>query len=100
MQSQVFHLASGQSYDLSGHNEEVFALAAANQMLFSGGKDQSIRVWSFNIQTGVFAPSVSPNPGSYIALLVTHSAENLTHKLRKGCSILLLRELTQLACEL
>lgn len=36
----------------------VYALAAGNNMLFSGGHDQSIRVWQFNQPAGLFEAAV------------------------------------------
>ena len=36
----------------------VYCLAAANNMLFSGGHDQSIRVWQFNQPAGLFEAAV------------------------------------------
>ena len=37
----------------------VYALAAANNMLFSGGHDFSIRVYQFNQPAGLFQEAVS-----------------------------------------
>lgn len=50
-------MATGAQHDLPGHQDEVLALAAAGGMLFSGGKDKSIRAWQFDASAGVFAPS-------------------------------------------
>ena len=36
----------------------MYTLAAANNMLFSGGHDQSIRVWQFNQPAGLFEAAV------------------------------------------
>lgn len=56
---QVYNLTTGAQHDLAGHQEEVFALAAANGLLLSGGKDMSIRVWQHDTASGTFQPSVS-----------------------------------------
>ena len=57
---QVWNLGNGQQHDLAGHTDEILALAAAGNCLFSGGKDMSIRAWQFDPSAGTFAPSVSP----------------------------------------
>ena len=54
----MYHIVSGAQHDLAGHTDQVLALAAANNCLFSGGKDQSIRVWRLDLATKTFAPSV------------------------------------------
>ena len=60
---QVYNLTTGAQHDLAGHQEEVFALAAANGLLLSAGKDMSIRVWQHDTASGTFQPSVShPTP--------------------------------------
>ena len=55
---QVYNLTTGAQHDLAGHQDEVFALAAANGLLLSGGKDMSIRVWKHDSVSGSFQPSV------------------------------------------
>ena len=53
-------MQSGAQHDLPGHQAEVLALAASAGMLFSGGKDNSIRAWQFDAASGTFRPTVSP----------------------------------------
>ncbi|KAK9909034.1 hypothetical protein WJX75_006342 [Coccomyxa subellipsoidea] len=55
---KVYNLTTGAQHDLAGHHEEVFALAAANGLLLSAGKDMSIRVWQHDTASGTFQPSV------------------------------------------
>ena len=54
---QVWNMSTGAQHDLPGHQDEVLALAAAGGLLFSGGKDKSIRAWQFDANAGVFAAS-------------------------------------------
>ena len=56
---QVYNLKTGAQHDLAGHQEEIFALAAANGLLLSGGKDMTIRVWQHDVASDTFQPSVS-----------------------------------------
>lgn len=51
-------MQTGQQHDLPGHQAEVLALATAAGMLFSAGKDQSIRAWQFDAASGTFRPTV------------------------------------------
>lgn len=50
----VVHMATNGTQNLEGHQGEVRALAAAGELLFSGGQDASIRVWKFNMATNSF----------------------------------------------
>ncbi|GAB4819435.1 hypothetical protein N2152v2_006481 [Parachlorella kessleri] len=45
---RAWHLQTMAQYSLDGHTGEIYCLAAAGGMLFSGGQDQSIRVWKFD----------------------------------------------------
>ena len=51
-------MQTGQQHDLPGHQAEVLALATTAGMLFSAGKDQSIRAWQFDAASGTFRPTV------------------------------------------
>ena len=51
-------MQSGAQHDLPGHQAEVLALAATAGMLFSGGKDNSIRAWQFDAASSTFRPTV------------------------------------------
>ena len=55
---QIWNMQSGVQHDLPGHQAEVLALAASAGMLFSGGKDNSIRAWQFDAASGTFRPTV------------------------------------------
>ena len=55
---QVWNMQTGQQHDLPGHQAEVLALATTAGMLFSAGKDQSIRAWQFDAASGTFRPTV------------------------------------------
>lgn len=57
---QVWNMQSGAQHDLPGHQAEVLALAASAGMLFSGGKDNSIRAWQFDAASSTFRPTVWP----------------------------------------
>jgi WD40 repeat protein len=101
---QVWHLVSGAQHDLAGHTDQVLALAAANNCLFSGGKDMSIRVWSFDMAAGTFAPSVRACSGSpsylYWAHLACMQAGTFSPSVRacSGSLFLLMTHLMALAC--
>ncbi|CAL8461859.1 g1390 [Coccomyxa elongata] len=56
---KVYNLKTGAQHDLAGHQEEIFALAAANGLLLSGGKDMTIRVWQHDVASDTFQPSVA-----------------------------------------
>lgn len=49
-----WNMATMQETSLEGHTGRVQCLAAAGGMLFSGGQDQTIRVWKPNPSTGSF----------------------------------------------
>lgn len=51
---KVWNMATNQDLTLEGHIGRVQCLAAAGGMLFSGGQDQTIRVWKVNPATGTF----------------------------------------------
>eukprot|EP00854_Cymbomonas_tetramitiformis_P020771 gene20771-24899_t len=65
---KAWNMQTNQQMDLTGHQDEdltwaripdreqgaVYALATGNNMLFSGGHDTSIRVWSFDAATKGF----------------------------------------------
>ena len=55
---QVWNMQTGQQHDLPGHQAEVLALATTAGMLFSAGKDHSIRAWQFDAASGTFRPTV------------------------------------------
>ena len=63
-------MASGAQHDLPGHQAEVLALATSANMLFSAGKDQSIRAWQFDPASSTFRPSVSPRTTCFPFLLI------------------------------
>ncbi|CAL5222644.1 g5039 [Coccomyxa viridis] len=56
---KVWNMQTGQQHDLPGHQAEVLALATTAGMLFSAGKDQSIRAWQFDAASGTFRPTVT-----------------------------------------
>jgi WD40 repeat protein len=51
---KAWNMATNQEMALEGHTGRVQCLAAAQGMLFSGGQDQTIRVWKPNPTTGMF----------------------------------------------
>ena len=51
---KAWNMATNQEMSLEGHTGRVQCLAAAQGMLFSGGQDQTIRVWKPNPATGAF----------------------------------------------
>jgi F-box/WD-40 domain protein 7 len=51
---KAWNMATNQEMVLQGHTGRVECLAAAQGMLFSGGQDQTIRVWKPNATTGMF----------------------------------------------
>ena len=59
---QVWNMQTGQQHDLPGHQAEVLALATTAGMLFSGGKDGSIRAWQFDAASSTFRPTVRTHP--------------------------------------
>ncbi len=59
---QVWNMQTGQQHDLPGHQAEVLALATTAGMLFSGGKDGSIRAWQFDAASATFRPTVRTLP--------------------------------------
>ena len=65
-------MQTGQQHDLPGHQAEVLALATTAGMLFSAGKDQSIRAWQFDATSGTFRPTVSPPSFLKILTALTH----------------------------
>ncbi|GAX74024.1 hypothetical protein CEUSTIGMA_g1474.t1 [Chlamydomonas eustigma] len=52
----VWNMSNGQNHHLPGHQGQILCLHIAGGMLFSGGQDYKIRVWSFNAQTNIFSP--------------------------------------------
>jgi len=67
MAVQVYNLQIGAQHDLAGHTEEIFALAAANGLLLSAGKDMSIRVWKLDTASSTFQPTVSQTPPTWLS---------------------------------
>ncbi|KAH7616882.1 putative Zinc finger CCCH domain-containing protein 48 [Nannochloris sp. 'desiccata'] len=51
---KAWNMATNQEMVLEGHTGRVQCLAAGQGMLFSGGQDQTIRVWKPNAATGMF----------------------------------------------
>ena len=51
---KAWNMATTAEIPLEGHTGRVQCLAAAGGMLFSGGQDQTIRVWKPNASTGTF----------------------------------------------
>lgn len=49
---RLYNTATGAEQILMGHKGEVLCLVTANQCLFSGGQDHTIRVWAANPATG------------------------------------------------
>lgn len=54
---KVWNTQTGHQHILTGHKGQVLAMTVAGSLLFSGGQDCSIRVWSFNQQAGIFMTS-------------------------------------------
>lgn len=51
---KIWNRQTGTSHTLPGHNGQVQRLAIANNCLFSGGQDGSIRIWTFNSDAKIF----------------------------------------------
>ena len=51
---KAWNMATNQEEQLHGHTGRVQCLAAAQGMLFSGGQDQTVRVWKPNPTSGLF----------------------------------------------
>lgn len=67
----AWNMSTNQQSILEGHTGRIQALTAGNGMLFSGGQDQTIKVWKLNPATGVFecAATLTAQHGGHAASL-------------------------------
>jgi WD40 repeat protein len=73
---KCWNMTTNSEMELAGHQGNVYCLAAGSNMLFSGGFDKTIRVYSYDAAAGAFAPSATMQAHEQ-AVLVLEVVEGL-----------------------